>query len=54
VKTIAPRLKIIAASGLQDDPRSLRMEAAEAKAFLHKPFTAEKLLTTLRQVLEAK
>ena len=56
LKEIAPRVKIIASSGLGRDLggnfRAAELEALGVRTFLSKPYTAEKLLTLLHQLLE--
>ena len=58
LKGIDPKVKIIAASGLERDlggsSRIAQLEAAGVKTFLSKPYTAEKLLIALNDVLEPK
>ena len=51
LKRIDPDVRVVAASGLMTDERMLRASAAGAVAFLRKPFSAESMLRTLRQVL---
>jgi PAS domain S-box-containing protein len=51
VRQIAPHMRIIAETGFKSDaaiPDEMRMEVS---AYLQKPFTAENLLTTVREVL---
>ncbi len=50
LRGIAPNVRIIGWSGLKDE-RLAQPAASDVDAFLHKPFTAEKLLTTLHVVL---
>jgi two-component system, cell cycle sensor histidine kinase and response regulator CckA len=50
---IDPRVKIIAVSGLDSQASLTRGAKSSAQAFLTKPYTAEQLLTTMRQVLAA-
>jgi CheY-like chemotaxis protein len=47
-----PALRVLAVSGTEGDERA-RQACRAARAHLAKPFTAETLLTTLRQVLDA-
>ncbi len=58
LKEIDPRVKIIASSGLdQDAEESFRPEELKAlgvNSFLSKPYTADKLLIALRELLEEK
>ena len=51
LRRIDPSVRIVAASGMATDDRILRASEAGAVAFLRKPFTAETMLRTLRQVL---
>ncbi len=46
-----PELKIIAASGLTSAEQTAEMNALNINAFLSKPYAAEKLLTTVAEVL---
>jgi PAS domain S-box-containing protein len=48
-----PTLKIIAASGLANDSGAARAAGMGVKQFLPKPYTAQTVLTTLRQTLDA-
>ncbi len=50
LRKINPKLKIIAASGLTNPQRADNQDL-KTNAFLLKPFTAEKLLTTIAEVL---
>jgi len=47
-----PSVKTIAISGMDSDRVLAEVAIGSAKAFLQKPFTAEKLLRTLRKALE--
>jgi len=49
-----PEVKIIAASGLANDGSSARATAMGVKLFLSKPFTAQTILTALREVLSER
>jgi len=51
LKRIDPSVRIIAASGLMDSEKVKDATGLENIAFLMKPFTAEKLLTTVHKVL---
>jgi len=51
VKRIDPDILMLAASGLEHDAKFDELRAAGVQFFLTKPFTAEKLLHTLREVL---
>ena len=48
---INPRIRIIAASGLNSEDRVAKAVSAGVKHFLAKPYSAETLLKTLREVL---
>jgi len=52
LKTIGPTKRIIAMSGLMNPDQTARIQSLKVDAFLPKPFTAEKLLTTLSEVLK--
>lgn len=52
VRTLDPKMKIIAASGLDSAERGVQPEPCGANAFIHKPFTAEQILKALRQILD--
>lgn len=51
LRRINPELKIIAASGLMNNEQTAELQALKVNDFLSKPYTAEKLLTTLSEVL---
>lgn len=51
LRKMKPDLKIIASSGLVDKPA---IESYDIQAFLEKPYVAEKLLTTVKEVLTSK
>jgi PAS domain S-box-containing protein len=51
IKKLDPSARIVAASGLMDAQKVKDSTGLEHLAFLMKPFTAEKLLTTVQQVL---
>ncbi|HXJ55244.1 MAG TPA: PAS domain S-box protein [Verrucomicrobiae bacterium] len=51
LKKLDPSVKVIAASGLMDSEKVKDATGLEKIAFLMKPYTAEKLLTTVHRVL---
>jgi PAS domain S-box-containing protein len=53
IRRINPQAKIIAASGLNVSEREIEASNAGVKTFLSKPYTAEKLLTTLDSLLHS-
>jgi len=53
LKRMNPALKIIAASGLANEGGAARAAGMGVKHFLPKPYTAQSVLTTLRQALDA-
>ncbi len=52
IRKINPEVKIIAVSGLAEKDKLAK--AAGTNAFLPKPYTAEKLLKTIHEVLSAE
>ncbi len=54
LRKIEPRLLIIATTGLTVGGQSDVVQAGGVQAFLRKPYTADKLLTTLKEVLDQK
>ena len=54
LQKLDPQVKIIAASGLGGNEKAAEALSAGVKKFLPKPYTAEKLLTTLAEILNAK
>lgn len=52
LRRLSPQIKVIAASGLTTAEQTAEIEALNINAFLSKPYTAEKLLTTLGEILE--
>jgi hypothetical protein len=52
IKRIRPDVKIISASGLTSEGQGSTQSDTNVKAFLAKPYTAEKLLKVLAEVLE--
>ena len=53
LQKINPMVKVIVASGLASDDYNARNKSSNVQGFLAKPYTAEKLLTTLSEVLNA-
>ncbi|KCZ70644.1 PAS domain S-box [Candidatus Methanoperedens nitroreducens] len=51
LRKINPKVKIIAASGLAEKEKLAKVVDINANAFLPKPYTAEKLLKTIHEVL---
>ncbi|MBI5800462.1 MAG: response regulator [Verrucomicrobia bacterium] len=54
LKKLEPKIKVIATSGIDQDAKFDELRALGMKAFLSKPYNAEKILTTLRDVLDAE
>lgn len=54
LRKISPKLKVIAASGLDSPGQKTNIEALAVNAFLTKPFTADELLRTVAKVLNGK
>jgi len=52
LRKLDPSVKVIATSGLDQDGAEASAGAGVIQAFLHKPYTAEKLLVTLERVLQ--
>ena len=52
LRRLDPALPIIAASGLTTPEQSSEISSENVSAFLSKPYTAEKLLTTIAEVLQ--
>jgi two-component system, cell cycle sensor histidine kinase and response regulator CckA len=52
LRKLNPNLRIVAASGLSSSEQAAEIAALGVNAFLAKPYTAEKLLTTLAKTLE--
>jgi CheY-like chemotaxis protein len=53
LQKLNPQVKIIAASGLTANGKSAEAASAGVHTFLPKPYTAERLLTTLAEILRA-
>jgi CheY-like chemotaxis protein len=49
-----PEVKIVAVSGLTEKVKLEKIDNAQVQAFLMKPFTAERLLKTIHEVLGGK
>ncbi|HWP48143.1 MAG TPA: PAS domain S-box protein [Candidatus Limnocylindrales bacterium] len=54
LQKLNPQVKIIAASGLKMNGKAVEMAEGGIKTFLSKPYTAEKLLKTLAEVLNSR
>jgi CheY-like chemotaxis protein len=54
LRKINPKVKIIAASGLTEREKLTKVEDINANAFLPKPYTAERLLKTIHEVIGSK
>jgi CheY-like chemotaxis protein len=52
IRKLDSSVKIVASSGLEPDARFEEMRALGVNAFLTKPYTAEKLLRVLRELLQ--
>jgi len=52
LKQINPKVRIIAASGLQGNSHSIKVSGLGVKRFLTKPYTAGVLLRTVRAILD--
>lgn len=52
LKKLEPNIKVIATSGMDQDSKFADLKTLGMKAFLSKPYTAEKILVTLREVLD--
>jgi len=53
LKRLDPDARIIAMSGLLNTEQIAELEALGVEAFLSKPFTADKLLSTISDVLNS-
>ena len=54
IRKINPNVKIIAVSGLTEKTRLTKLADINVNSYLPKPYTAEKLLKTIHEVLRAK
>jgi CheY-like chemotaxis protein len=52
IKRTHPDLKVVAMSGILNPAQTAELESLKVTSFLAKPFTAEKLLTTLALILQ--
>ena len=52
IKRINPEIKVVAMSGLMNAEQTAELEGLNVDGFLSKPYTAERLLTTLAAILE--
>ena len=52
IRKMDPVMKVVASSGLEDDSKFEALKNLGVSTFLAKPYTAEKLLTTLRNILD--
>ncbi len=53
LRKIDPQIRVIASSGLTESTRNFESSDLKIKAFLVKPYSAEKLLTTIADILKA-
>jgi DNA-binding response OmpR family regulator len=51
LRKLNPEVRILAASGLTSNGKNFDLSEQGVKGFLTKPYTAEKLLRTLRDIL---
>ena len=49
-----PEVKVIAVSGLTEKDKLAKVDDPQVQAFLSKPYTAEKLLKTIHEVMSTK
>jgi CheY-like chemotaxis protein len=54
IKRMNPEMRFIAMSGFQSNEQTAQLESLHVTAVLTKPFTAEKLLTTLADLLRSR
>ena len=54
LRKINPEVKIIAVSGLTEKDKLAKVDETHVHAFLTKPYTAEKLLNTIHEVINTK
>ena len=53
LRTIAPDIRVVASSGLSDNGKYASVSGNSIVRFVPKPYTAEAILQTLREVLDA-
>ncbi len=53
LRRMSPHIPVIACSGQWEETREAKLKESGVKIFLRKPYNREKLLTALRQVLDA-
>jgi len=54
LRQIDPQVKVVAVSGLASQARLAAAQKLNVQAFLSKPFTTDRLLTVLDEVLSSK
>ena len=54
IRKINPEVKIIAVSGLAEKDKLAKIGSSHAKAFLPKPYTAERLLKTIHEIISTE
>ncbi|MFZ3167214.1 MAG: PAS domain S-box protein [Candidatus Methanoperedens sp.] len=54
IRKINPEVKIIAVSGLAEKDKLAKIGSSHAKAFLPKPYTAERLLKTIHEIIRTE
>ncbi|MGH9456379.1 MAG: hybrid sensor histidine kinase/response regulator, partial [Thermoanaerobaculia bacterium] len=54
LRRMDPTVKVIASSGLDDEPRTARAAQAGVAHFLQKPYTAETLLQMIRRAIDSR
>ena len=54
IRKINPEVKIIAVSGLAEKDKLAKIGSSRAKAFLPKPYTAERLLKTIHEIISTE
>jgi len=54
VRTLDPQIKIVSATGLPTEISGTNTEEFRSNAVLHKPYTAERMLKVIREVLDSR